>query len=116
MRRNSILNQLIAKRTKRRGNTVTLQIYAVSLEACMKADFLIAEITETNPSTYYLIGASQASQKPVLLLSREISFAPTEISGFKVVQYKSDNVKRISESVRLFISEFLYEATPQAQS
>ena len=79
----------------------------------MKADFLIADITETNPSTYFLIGAAQASQKPVLLLSMETSSAPTEISGFKVVQYNSVNVKRISELLRLFISDFLSEASPQ---
>jgi nucleoside 2-deoxyribosyltransferase len=83
------------------------------LEECMKADFLIADITETNPSTYFLIGAAQASQKPVLLLSMETSSAPTEISGFKVVQYNSVNVKRISELLRLFISDFLSEATTQ---
>ena len=85
------------------------------LEACKKADFLVADITETNPSTYYVIGATQASQKPVLLLSKENPSTPAEISGFKVVQYKSDNIGKIKELLRLFISDFLVEAAPSAQ-
>lgn len=81
------------------------------LEACIKADFLIADITEANPSTYYAIGASQASQKSVLLLSKENASAPPEISGIKVVQYKPDNVQKISEFLRLFILECPAEVT-----
>jgi nucleoside 2-deoxyribosyltransferase len=86
------------------------------LEACKRADLLIADITETNPSTYYVIGASQASQKPVLLLSKEKSAAPLEISGFKVLQYKSSNVQKISELLRSWLSDLLADATPVGRS
>ena len=79
------------------------------LEICKKADFLIADITETNPSTYYVIGASQASQKPVLLLSKETSSAPAEISGFKVLQYRPGNVRKISEFLKYLLSDILAE-------
>jgi hypothetical protein len=80
------------------------------LEMCKKADFLIADVTETNPSTYYVIGASQASQKPVLLLSKENSSAPQEISGFKVLQYKPGNVGKISELLTHLLSDIMAEA------
>jgi hypothetical protein len=80
------------------------------LEMCKKADFLIADVTEANPSTYYVIGASQASQKPILLLSKENSSAPPEISGFKVLQYKPGNVGRVSELLTYLLSDILAEA------
>jgi hypothetical protein len=86
------------------------------LEYCKKADLLIADITEVNPSTYYVIGASQASQKPVLLLSKENSSAPSEISGFKVLKYKPGNVPKISELLRSWLSDILDEATPVEKS
>jgi hypothetical protein len=80
------------------------------LETCKKADFVIADITEINPSTYYIIGASQASQKPILLLSKEDSSTPPEISGFKVLRYKPGNVRRVSEFLRYFLSDILDES------
>ena len=91
--------------------TAPLNFNPSLLEACKKADFVICDITENNPSTYYVIGASQASQKPVLLLCKESpATAPSEISGFKVVRYRPDNVSAISKFLHLFVSEFLPEA------
>jgi nucleoside 2-deoxyribosyltransferase len=83
------------------------------LEACKRADVVIADITETNPSTYYVIGVSQASQKPVLLLSKENSAAPLEISGFKVLQYKPGNVRRMSELLHSWLSDIVAEVSVQ---
>ncbi len=81
------------------------------LDSCKKADFLIADVTEPNLSTYYVIGASQASRKPVLLLCRESSSVPPEISGFKVLQYKPGNVKRLSQFLRYWLPDLLLEQT-----
>jgi hypothetical protein len=75
------------------------------LETCKKTDLLIADITKTNPSTYYVIGVSQALQKPVLLLSQ--TAAPPEISGFKVLKYRPGKVQKISDFLRIFLSEIV---------
>ena len=52
--------------------TAPLNFNPSLLEACKKADFVICDITENNPSTYYVIGASQASQNRFYSCARKV--------------------------------------------
>lgn len=75
------------------------------LEKCRKADFLIADITEVNPSTYYVVGASHAMQKPVLLLCQEGSSELEEISGVRIVRYTPGRIQRLSEFLGYWLKD-----------
>ena len=80
------------------------------LEGCRKADLLIADISDNNPSTYYIIGVSQVLQKPVLILSQDeqkigAHSIPYEISGQKVVRYMAGHTGRLADYLKHWLAD-----------
>ena len=53
------------------------------------ADAVIAEVTNANPNVFYEIGFAHAIEKPVVLLTKDISNAPFDLRGYNHIQYSS---------------------------
>jgi hypothetical protein len=50
---------------------------------------IIAEVSQPNPNVYYEVGYAQALRKPVVLLTKNISSTPFDLSGFNHIIYRS---------------------------
>lgn len=58
------------------------------LENIVEAEILVAEISTPNPNVYYELGYASALNKPIILLAREDTRLPFDISGFRVIFYE----------------------------
>lgn len=58
----------------------------------LRADLVIAEVTDGNPNVLYEVGLAHASSKPVLFLTRKPpEQAPVDIRQFEFVEYELGN-------------------------
>ncbi len=69
------------------------------------ARIIIAEVTEHNANVYYELGFAHALQKPVILLTGDISKAPFDISGFNHIAY--NNIKDLKTKLTDRLSAIL---------
>ncbi|HJP19611.1 MAG: hypothetical protein CMD96_03550 [Gammaproteobacteria bacterium] len=52
------------------------------------ARMIIAEVTEHNANVFYELGYAHALNKPVILLTKDITKCPFDIAGFNHIVYK----------------------------
>ena len=57
-----------------------------SIQTC---DFIIAEISEQNPNVYYEIGYAHAINKPVILLTKNVTNTPFDVRGYNHLIYSN---------------------------
>ena len=55
------------------------------------SNFIIAEVSESNPNVYYELGYAHALNKPVILLAKKYTKIPFDISHYRVIYY-DDNI------------------------
>ena len=51
------------------------------------ADFILADLTGSNPNVYYELGLADALGKPAVLLSQDVKTAPFDISQYRIHTY-----------------------------
>ena len=53
------------------------------------ARLVVAEVSQQNSNVFYEIGFAHAIDKPVVLLTKDVSSSPFDISGFNHIVYSS---------------------------
>jgi nucleoside 2-deoxyribosyltransferase len=57
------------------------------IHAIHEANYIIADVSEQNPNVYYELGFAHAIEKPVILLTSDISKLPFDIKQQRVIKY-----------------------------
>lgn len=58
-------------------------------DSISNSKIIIAEVTSPNPNVFYEIGYAHALEKPVILITKDISTAPFDIRGFNHIIYEN---------------------------
>jgi hypothetical protein len=82
------------------------------LSMCKRASLIVADVSKNEPCIYYALGALQAFQKPSLLLSQNNQVTPFDISGYRVLMYEPDHLRRLSELLVPWLRDINVEQTP----
>jgi len=85
-------------------------IIADIIRQIKEANFIIAEITPTNPNVYYEVGYAHALGKPTILIAeRGIEKLPFDLSPFRTLFYENsiDGKRRVEEGLRKHIKAIL---------
>ncbi len=80
----------------------------------LKAQFVIADLTGSNPNVFYELGISHALKRNVILLKRAGSNVPFDLHGIRHFEYE-DSFKGISD-LRAFITAALTKGDHQDSS
>lgn len=57
------------------------------IQAIHEADYIIADLSKQNPNVYYELGFAHALEKPVILLTSNISRLPFDLKHKRVIKY-----------------------------
>lgn len=57
------------------------------IEAIVKSDLIVADLTDSNPNVYYEVGIAHAIGKPVILVTQAIETLPFDLKPYRVVEY-----------------------------
>ena len=66
------------------NHTNILEDIMLSIRA---ADYILADLTASNPNVYYELGLADALGKPVILLSQDVNVVPFDISHYRIHTY-----------------------------
>jgi len=53
-----------------------------------QVDYFIADVSEQNPNVYYELGLAHSTQKPVILISKNLDTLPFDINNQRVIVYE----------------------------
>ena len=59
---------------------------------------IICEVTSPNPNVYYELGYAHALNKPVILITKDISLTPFDLKGYNHIVYK--NIVDLREKIK----------------
>lgn len=62
-------------------------ILADIVQAIIKSDLIVADLTGANPNVYYETGIAHALQKKVILLTQDIGELPFDLRSYRVIEY-----------------------------
>ena len=62
-------------------------ILADIIQAIIKSDLIVADLTGANPNVYYETGIAHALQKKVILLTQDIGELPFDLRSYRVIEY-----------------------------
>ena len=83
-------------------NLVSENVFSKIIGKIAESDVVIADITFNNPNVFLEIGYSWAIGKEVLLIAKNLSNLPFDVSGYTVFPYNSsDNALTIENALRL---------------
>lgn len=78
--------------------------------AIESADFIIADLTGSNPNVMYEMGLAHALRKPVLpIVQRGDEHVPSDISGYLYFVYDPSKPEELHNFLRAWISRYLSE-------
>jgi nucleoside 2-deoxyribosyltransferase len=55
----------------------------------VNSKIIIAEVSSLNPNVYYELGYAHALNKPVILITKDISSAPFDLRNYNHIVYKN---------------------------
>jgi len=58
-------------------------------ESIINSKVIIAEVSSSNPNVYYEVGYAHALRKPVILITKDVSSAPFDSSGYNHIVHRS---------------------------
>jgi hypothetical protein len=77
----------------------------------IESEFVIAEITSSNPNVFYELGFAHAINKPVIMIAdrQQVPTVPFDISSHRILFYENSiaGKDRFEEGLRRYISEIL---------
>ena len=70
------------------------------------ADYVIADLSKQNPNVYYELGFAHALEKPVILLTSDISTLPFDIRQQRVIRYSDTaaGAADLKESLKRYLT------------
>ncbi len=84
----------------------------VVTEPIERADFIIADLTGSNPNVMYEIGFAHALRKPILfIVQKGVKHVPSDISGNLYFVYDPSKPEELHHIIRTWISRYLHEGT-----
>lgn len=77
-------------------------------QAIERADFIIADLTESNPNVMYEVGFAHALRKPVLFIVQEGSgYIPHDIRGNLFIAYNLSNPDELRSKIQTWTKLYL---------
>lgn len=75
------------------------------INAIRDADYVISEVTNPNPNVYYELGFAHALEKPVVLLTSDISKLPFDLRHRRVIKYSDTaaGAASLKQSLRKYL-------------
>lgn len=64
----------------------------------VNSKIIIAEVSSQNPNVYYELGYAHALNKPVILITKDVSSAPFDLSGYNHIVYR--NIRDLREKLK----------------
>jgi len=77
----------------------------LSTKAIERSDFLIADVTDKNPDTFYEVGLADAMRKPILILAQKSHDVPTDLGGHRVLLYEPGDTDKLTRYLDYWIQE-----------
>jgi hypothetical protein len=65
----------------------------------LKANVIVAELTEQNPNVYYELGLAHAYGKKVIMMTQNISQVPFDLRHLKMVVYNKDDLNQLADTL-----------------
>jgi len=72
-----------------------------------QSKLIIAEVTEQNANVFYELGYAHALKKPVILITKDVSKSPFDISGFNHIIYQ--NIKDLQTKLEARLKALLFK-------
>lgn len=66
----------------------------------LKANVIVAEITEYNPNVFYELGLAHGYNKKVIMLTLDISSIPFDLRHLRIVKYETGNIGEFKEQFK----------------
>ena len=84
------------------------------IEMIRRADFVIADVSDASPYTFYEVGVADALRKPVQLISQKPSRLPVDLPGHQLVMYGADEADTLRDFLRYWLRDTLESITSRA--
>lgn len=85
-------------------------------QAIERADFIIADLTESNPNVMYEIGFAHGLRKPVIfIVQRRVRHVPSSISSYLYFVYDPSKPEELLRNIRDWITRNLSEGNRMAR-
>lgn len=72
-----------------------------------RADFVIADVTDRSPSTFYVLGIADALRKPTLMLAQEQVPLPADLASQRLLVYRVDETAKLADYLGYWISDYM---------
>jgi hypothetical protein len=96
-----------------RSDTIEAGTFLINAfeDAIRKADFVIADVTDTNPNIMYEVGYVYALRKPMILLAASNAKMPFNLSSFRILIYDMNNFYTLERPLARILQEFTREGS-----
>jgi len=104
LRNLGVIPILITKETSEEGDEMALS----TQRAIERSDFIIADVSGSNPNVMYEVGYAHALRKPVLpIVRRDSEGLPASMSGYYYLVYDPSDQSTLKREIRSWISHFV---------
>ncbi|MFQ6115858.1 MAG: TIR domain-containing protein [bacterium] len=80
-------------------------------DAIEQVDFIIADLTESNPNVMYELGYAHGLGKPVLIIvQEEVSNVPSDLSGRLYLVYDRTKLNELAEQIQMWTRRLTFVA------
>lgn len=88
------------------------------LDALVRADLVVVDISRQNPSVMYELGFAHALRKPTILITNRIATdrLPADLEGHLYIVYDEGNLASLRDNIARFASQMLGAKSEGSQS
>jgi len=71
------------------------------VNAIKNCDIIVADLTSSNPNVYYELGLAHSINKPVILLTQDLSEVPFDLKSYRIIEYNTHflNIQKVSKQL-----------------
>jgi nucleoside 2-deoxyribosyltransferase len=69
-------------------------------------DFVIADVTDGSPDTFYILGIADALRKPTLMMAQEQVRLPADLASQRLILYRVEDTAKLADFVRYWITDY----------